>query len=166
MQAFVFQPVRHKSGIFRCECITACLRHDLSRHVESARHNMKSKIAIKFPIPYEQWSNAPPRGRLSSSNSLPPGQQKTSNARGMPGGGGCLSFDLTGTLQGSNPYSQSQNQQSAYTYNPTSVRRERTCLPRVSFWQELGCQCPAILNRFPQLLPFEYVKVGKFPLVL
>ena len=45
-------------------------------------------------------------------------------------------------LQGSNPYSQSQNQQSAYTYNPTSVRREGTCLPRVSFWQELGCQFP------------------------
>ena len=35
-----------------------------------------------------------------------------------------------------------KNQQSAYTYNPTSVRRERTCLPRVSFWQELGCQFP------------------------
>ena len=28
----------------------------------------------------------------------PPGQEKTSNSRGMPGGG-CLSFDLTGTLQ-------------------------------------------------------------------
>ena len=39
-----------------------------------------------------------PGGRLSSSNSLPPGQEKKSNARGMPGGG-CLSFDLTGTLR-------------------------------------------------------------------
>ena len=51
MQAFVFQPVRHKSGIFRFECIKACLRHDLSRHVESARRNMKSKVGIKFPTP-------------------------------------------------------------------------------------------------------------------
>ena len=37
MQAFAFQPVRPKSGIFRFECIKAGLRHDLSRHVESAR---------------------------------------------------------------------------------------------------------------------------------
>ena len=29
-----------------------------------------------------------------------------------------------------------------HQYNPTSVRRERTCLPRVSFCQELGCQFP------------------------
>ena len=49
MQAFAFQPVRHESGLFRFECIKACLRHDLSRHVESARRNMKSKLAIKFP---------------------------------------------------------------------------------------------------------------------
>ena len=32
-------------------------------------------------------------------NTLPPGQEKVSNAQGMPGWeGGCLSFDLTGTL--------------------------------------------------------------------
>ena len=43
---FAFQPVRHESGIFRFERIKACLRHDLSR-------NMKSKLAIKFPTPYE-----------------------------------------------------------------------------------------------------------------
>ena len=55
MQAFAFQPVRHESGIFRFECIKACLRHDLSRHLamESARRNMKSKLAIKFSTPYE-----------------------------------------------------------------------------------------------------------------
>ena len=53
MQAFAFQPVRYESGIFRFECTKACLRHDLSRHVESARRNMKSKLAIKFPTPYE-----------------------------------------------------------------------------------------------------------------
>ena len=53
MQAFAFQPVRHESGIFRFECFKACLRHDLSRHVESAQRNMKSKLAIKFPTPYE-----------------------------------------------------------------------------------------------------------------
>ena len=39
--------------------------------------NMSSRLAIKFPTPYEWWSN-----------SLPPGQEKASNARGMPGGGG------------------------------------------------------------------------------
>ena len=53
MQPFAFQPVRHESGIFRFECTKACLRHDLSRHVESARRNMKSKLAIKFPAPFE-----------------------------------------------------------------------------------------------------------------
>ena len=53
MQAFAFQPVRHESSIVRFECIKACLHHDLSRHVESARRNMKSKLAIKFPTPYE-----------------------------------------------------------------------------------------------------------------
>ena len=53
VQAFAFQPVRHESGIFRFECIKACLRHDLSRQVESARRNMKWKLAIKFTTPYE-----------------------------------------------------------------------------------------------------------------
>ena len=53
MQAFAVQPVRHESGIFRFECIKACLRHGLSRHVESAWRNMKSKLAIKFPTLYE-----------------------------------------------------------------------------------------------------------------
>ena len=53
VQAFAFQPVRHESGTFCFECIEACLRHDLSRHLESARRNMKSKLAIKFPTPYE-----------------------------------------------------------------------------------------------------------------
>ena len=53
MQAFAFQPVRKESGIFRFECMRACLRHDLSRHVESARRNMTSKLAIKFPTPNE-----------------------------------------------------------------------------------------------------------------
>ena len=53
MQAFAFQPVGHESGIFRFEWIKACLRHDLSCHMESARRNMKSKLAIKFPIHYE-----------------------------------------------------------------------------------------------------------------
>ena len=53
MQAFGFQPVRHESGIFRFKYIKACLRHNLSRHVESARRNMQSKLAIKFPTPYE-----------------------------------------------------------------------------------------------------------------
>ena len=49
VQAFAFQPLRHESGIFRFECIKACLCHDLSSQVESARHNMKSRLEIKFP---------------------------------------------------------------------------------------------------------------------
>ena len=54
----------------------------------SATCNMTSRLVIKFPNPYEWWSNA-----------LPPGQEKASNARGSPeGGGGCWRFDLTGTL--------------------------------------------------------------------
>ena len=44
--------------------------HDLSR-------DMTSRLAIKFPTPFEWWTN-----------SLPPGHEKTSNARGMPGGKG------------------------------------------------------------------------------
>ena len=66
------------------EFIKVCLRR--LREI-SATRNMKSRLAIKFPTPYEWWSNA-----------LPPGQEKASNARGMHGGGGCWSFDLTGTL--------------------------------------------------------------------
>ena len=53
MQAFAFRPVRRESGISRFERIKACLRYDLLRHVESARRNMKSKLTIKFPTPYE-----------------------------------------------------------------------------------------------------------------
>ena len=52
VQAFAFQPVRHESVIFHFEYIKACLRHDLSCHVESTRRNMKSKLAIKFPTTY------------------------------------------------------------------------------------------------------------------
>ena len=74
MQAFAFQPVRHESGIFRFECIKACLRHDLSRHVESARL-----------VTWSSDQNAPPRERLRSSNFLPPGKEQTSNDRGMAG---------------------------------------------------------------------------------
>ena len=80
---FGFQPIRHNMpSIFSFEFIKVWslrrLRHDLSR-------NMTSRPAIKFPTPYEWWSN-----------SLPPGQERVSNSRGMPGGE-CWSFDLTGT---------------------------------------------------------------------
>ena len=44
--------------------------------------NMTSRLAIEFPNPYERWSN-----------SLPPGQEKASNVRGMPGGMLKLPFD-------------------------------------------------------------------------
>ena len=74
VKVFGFQPIRHKYAIFSFEFIKVWrlrgLRHDLSR-------NMTSRLAIKFPTPYEWWSN-----------SRPPGQEKASNARGMPGGGG------------------------------------------------------------------------------
>ena len=48
----------------------------------SATCNMKSRLAIKFPTPYEWWSNA-----------LPPRQEKASNTRGMSGGMLKLRFD-------------------------------------------------------------------------
>ena len=64
VQAFAFQPVRRESGIFRFECIKACLRHrhDLSRLVESERHDVNETeasdqishplwVVIKFPAP-------------------------------------------------------------------------------------------------------------------
>lgn len=59
----------------------------INPHGISTARNMKSKLAIKFPTPYEWWSNALPLGGLSSSNSLPTEQEKASNARGMPGRG-------------------------------------------------------------------------------
>ena len=100
MQNFAFQPVRHESGIFRLMHQGLSPPWCIRPHGISVTCNMKSSLAIKFPTPYEWWSNAPPLGRLSLLNSLPPRQEKASNARGMPGGlgGGCLSFDLTGTL--------------------------------------------------------------------
>ena len=55
VQAFAFQSVRHESGIFRFECIKACLRHDLNQPTRI----MKSRLAIKFPTPNER-SNACP----------------------------------------------------------------------------------------------------------
>ena len=54
----------------------------------SATRNMKSRLAIKFPTPYEWWSNA-----------LPPGRKRRQMLGVCPGGGGgCWSFELTGTL--------------------------------------------------------------------
>ena len=59
---------------------------------------MKSRVEFKFPTSKAWGSNSPPPGRLWWSNSLLPGTAKVSNARGMPGGGACWSFDLTDTL--------------------------------------------------------------------
>ena len=59
----------------------------INPHGISTARNMKSKLVIKFPTPYEWWSNALSPGGLSSSNSLPPEQEKESNAWGMPGRG-------------------------------------------------------------------------------
>ena len=76
VKAFGFQPNRLKYAIFSFEFIKVWrLRHGLTR-------NMTSRLAIKFPTPYEEWSN-----------SLPPGQGKASNARSMPGGMLKLRFD-------------------------------------------------------------------------
>ena len=47
----------------------------------------------------------PAPGKIKLSKFPPPGQEKTSNARGMPGGG-CWSFDLTDTLQIANNYAK------------------------------------------------------------
>ena len=80
---FGFQTLRHEYAIFAFEFIEVCLRRLWEI---SATRNIKSRLPIKFPTPYEWWSNA-----------LPPRQEKVSNARGIPGGGGCWSFDLTGT---------------------------------------------------------------------
>ena len=46
-------------------------------HGISVTCNMKSRLVINFPTPYEWWSNA-----------LPPRQEEASNARSMPEGGG------------------------------------------------------------------------------
>ena len=73
VQAFGFQPLRHEYAIFSFEFIKVCLR---CLQEISVTGNMKLRLAIKFLIPYEWCSNA-----------LPPGQEKASNARGMPGGG-------------------------------------------------------------------------------
>ena len=71
VQVFGFQPIHHKYTIFEFIKVWRLrrLRHDLSR-------NMTLRPAIKFPNPPFNWW----------SISLPPGQEKTSNARGIPGG--------------------------------------------------------------------------------
>ena len=72
VSAFGFQPLCHEYAIFSFELINNCLRR--LREISVTR-NTKSRPVIKLPTPYECWSNA-----------LPPGQEKASNARGMPGG--------------------------------------------------------------------------------
>ena len=56
IQTFTVQPVGYKSNIFSFEIINL-LRHDLSDHIApsgiSATRNMTSRLAIKFPTPYE-----------------------------------------------------------------------------------------------------------------
>ena len=51
VQAFTFQPVRHESGIFGFECIKACLRHDLSRHVEISATLHKIEASDQNSLP-------------------------------------------------------------------------------------------------------------------
>ena len=53
--AFGFQPLRNEYAIFSFEFIKVCL-HRLWEI--STTHSIKSRIAIKFPTPYEWWSTA------------------------------------------------------------------------------------------------------------
>ena len=97
MQAFAFQPVRHESGIFRFECIKACLRQDLPCYVESVRlqHEIEERSNSPPPMSRGQMPR-PVEDLVHQIPSLP-----DSKRRQMPGvcpGGGCLSFDLTDTL--------------------------------------------------------------------
>ena len=57
---------------------SVCLRHDLLTRMESAgTREMKSRLVIKCPAP----------GKTKRINYLPTGQEKASNAQGMPEGG-------------------------------------------------------------------------------
>ena len=58
--AFGFQPLRHEYAIFSFEFIKDCL---CRLRENSATRNIKSRLAIKFPTPYEWWSNALPPGK-------------------------------------------------------------------------------------------------------
>ena len=81
MWAFGFQPIRHEYAIFSFEFVKVflCRLRFIDPRGISVTGNMISRLAIKFPTLQEWWSNA-----------LPPGQEKVSNARVMPGGGGML----------------------------------------------------------------------------
>ena len=89
MQAFAFQPVRHESGIFRFEWIKVCLCHDLSSLVESAQRNMKSKLAIKFPLPMSS-DQMPRPGEDLLVHQIPslPGSKRRQMLGVYPVGGG------------------------------------------------------------------------------
>ena len=72
----------------------------------------------------------PAPGKIKLIKFPPPGQEKTSNARGMPGGGGCLSFYLTDTLQVKNS-SKQENIVLQLTFNPRlTLASFRTTGPR------------------------------------
>ena len=78
--AFGFQPLRNEYAIFSFEFIKVCL-HRLWEI--STTHSIKSRIAIKFPTPYEWWSTA-----LL-------GKKKRQMPAVYPGGGGwCLDLLL------------------------------------------------------------------------
>ena len=82
-----FQPVRHESGIFRFECMKACLGHDLSL-VESARLVKRNRDWRSNSPPPRSSDQMPAPGKTKLiKQSLPPGQEKMSNARGKPGEG-------------------------------------------------------------------------------
>ena len=87
-------------GIFRFDCIKACLRHDLSRHVESARRNMKIEASDQIPHPLWVVIKCPAPGKTKFIKFSPSRAAKNVKCPGYArGGGGCLIVNLTGTQQ-------------------------------------------------------------------
>ena len=83
-----FQPVRHESGIFRFECMKACLRHDLSPLVESARlvtWNRDYRLNSPPPMRSDQM---PAHGKTKLINFPPSRAGKDVKCPGYARGGG------------------------------------------------------------------------------
>ena len=96
VQAFAFQPVRHESGIFRFECMKACLYRPSWNQRDSAL-NMKWRLAIKFQPPMSS-DQMPTPGKTKLIKFPPSRTEKDVKCPGCARGGG-LSSDLTGSLR-------------------------------------------------------------------
>ena len=75
-------------GIFRFDCIKACLRHDLSRHVESARRNMKIEASDQIPHPLWVVIKCPAPGKTKFIKFSPSRAAKNVKCPGYARGGG------------------------------------------------------------------------------